>query len=977
MANELIYSDVTVDNSITNPDVDTNDALDNTAPFSFFDFLKYTSATYTPSEYNTFYTSYLTNWSAAKESTVPTATFIAEQYIDLLKDISLNYTTEAEKRFLTQIDFENPLDLDVAIPFYTKKIKEIILFYKQKRDTGTFVIERNKIKGTTHSLERAIYDTIVSYLFSDDSIKNFSLVNYNIEQIKRNLGVNVCEFIDVYTNYFDLPRTPEDETSLREELYTYNTNAIDSDLFFNKDNEITKQIFGDTVRLKEIPIAVNTSLDYNPICAPTNPLESLVTSDEQDLLGADERVALRQRFYAKYLGTDFYYLSTNAFIDSASGRFIEADNPSGNLLNLQTADIAGVESTQLEALRNIGLFFKPDRQGILRVSSQTYKYEVNTDLLEPDTIYIFPNPDVYGNVSLNQQDVYPLIYTYNIRSDVRNATTGFAYGDPKVESDGQPFLPYYSRQQNKDKFKKREIYIDMSDLYNEGIIQKWQTDVYGNQYAIFKDRFGQYFLNELDLGAQYIKCLTLDGHVFFDLQEGYNFDYSIYQVVDENTIRSGLSSKTVTNQVSGTSFSYLSSSPLYLNFRQIFPYQDCGFVAISALNQKCGPLYECGYFTKSDSTALPDPVHADLSSYPVGYYYYDYFLGGGIGSVSPLSRALIDTPTLSADFTLSLVPYFSSADAAQYNCGYFTDIITICDSEDNKLFIDDVDDNSKSVLSSLSGSNEFVAVSKYQCLTGAAYVRPVGSTNSITLSSALSALITKYNGYVQSQVTNYLTDFDIIYDSIFLLTDNVLLIDKISYDGSFNQPTTKNTFYLANSTNQFSKFSNRFFREDTNTVTFVLMEEFPTLSGSPYKIVYPNIYRYDIPTNKTKKLWPTNTAVQVPAVSSFYSTGSALSANMVTIGKPKLAYNSKNDVWKLTYVAKDVNAFPHVFDITLKERNTYIETIDSKLYTLQSKPSMTTTWASPSAEYTSLQEFRLTRNPTPALGIYYIRPSGK
>lgn len=982
MANQLIYSDLVIDNSITNPDVEKNDALDNTSPFSFFDFLKYTSGIYTPAEYNTFYTSYLTKWSEAKNGITPTTSFIAEQYVELLKDISLNYTTEAEKRFLVNINFDDPLDLDVALPFYTKKIKEIILFYKQKRDTGTFVIERNKIKGTKTSLERGIYETIVSYLFSDDSIENFTLINYSIDQIKRNLEVNICEFIDVYADYFDIPREPVNENTVREELYSFNANSIDSDLFFNRNSVVTQEIFGNSVYLKNIPLAVNVTLDYNPICAPTNPYEALVTDDQQDLLGADNRTALRKRFYKKYLGTDFYYLSTNASNTQAiSGLFIEADNPSGNLLNLQTVDLAAVESRELEDLRNIGLFFKPDKQGILKVSAKNYQYSIDKNRLEPDTIYIFPDPDVYGNVSLNRQVEYPLIYAFNIRNDIHNQSSGFTYGDPKIDSDGQPFLPYYSRQQDKAKFDKRETFIDMSDLYNQGIITKWQTDIWGNQYAIFKDKFGQFFSDTITPGDQFIKCLTLDGHVFFDLKEGYFFDYSIYEIVNDTTIRTGLTSTTVTNQVSGTSFD-LSGSPYYLNFRQFYPYQNCGFSDLSSYIYKCGPLFECGLFTADDGTALPDPVHADLSSYPVGYYYYDFFLGGGIGSVSPLSRALIDTPTLSADFTLTLANYFSSADAAAYDCGFFTDIISICDSEDGTLFIDGIDDGSKTILSDLSGTDTYKTIGCYTNLSGAAFVRPVGSTMSIALSTALSAVTTKYNAFVQYKVENNLLDFDVIYDSIFLESNDVLVIDKIIYNGEFQQPSTTNTFYVVNSSNGFNKFSNRFFREDQNTVTFVIMEEFPELSSSNQNIIFPNFYRYDIPTNKTTKLWPKITYTDVKEVSAYYSlpaptSGTTLSAGMVGIGKPQLIYNSKNSVWKLTFVGKDANAFAHIFDYTFKERNTYIQIVDAKVYTMTTKEVVTTNWAAPSAKYVTFGLDVLTYDPHEEYGIYYNLPSGK
>lgn len=956
MANELIYSDAIVVGSITDPNTESNNAIDNNAPLSFFEFLKHTGGTYTPAEYNTFYTNYLTKWSESRDETIPTDTYIAGQYIDLLKDISLNYTTEAEKRFLSNIDFNDPLDLDVAIPFFTKKIKEIILFYKQKRDTGTFVIERNKIRGTNNSIERAIYDAIVAFAFSDDSINNYSLINYNIDQIKSNLEINVDEFIDVYSNYFDLPRTATDESTLREELYTYNTNSIEADIFFNTEDETTRMIFGNTVNLMEIPIAVNVSLDYNPVCLPTNPFEELVDNDNQDLIGAASRIELRKKFYAKYLGTDFYYLSTNSLSESITGRFIEADNPSGNLLNLQAADIAGVESLQLEELRNIGLFFKPDKQGILKVSAKTYQYDINTSALEANKIYIYPDPSVYGNVSLNRQTEYPLIYTFDNSTELRNQSSGFAYSDPKVNSDQQQFVPYFSRQQNINKFDKEEIFINMSDLANEGVIRKYQTDVFGNEYAIFKDKLGQYFINSIDSDQQYVKCLTLDGHLFFDFEEGYNFDYSIYEIVDDITIRSGLTSRTVIDALSAD-FS-LSGSPYHLNFRQFYPYQSCGFSDLSSVNEKCGPLFECGSFTKDDGTLLPDPVHADLSSYPVGTYYYDFFMGAGLGSTTPLARAQTDDATLSANFYYTVTNYLSSLDAVAYTCGLFTDNISICDDISNTLFIDSVDAGSVSVLSDLSGTNDYTSVTKYAHLTGGAFVRQLGKTTSIRLSSALSATINKYNAYVQDEVNDKLVDFDIIYDSVFLKSKNVLLIDKIQFDDTgYITPTTKNTFYVTNSANHFNKVSNRFFKEDDNTVTFAIMAEFPVLSGSINKIIYPNIYRYNIVTNKTTKLWPINTYSDVQAVSAHYSLPDirsehgSVSANMITISEPSLVYNSKNGVWKLTFIGKDLNSFPHIFDYTLKERNTYIETLSSRVYSLTTKESVTTNWVAPSAQF--------------------------
>lgn len=959
MAEQLIYSDVSVDNSITNPLADTNSALDNTSPFSFLDYLKYTNGTYSPAEYNIFYTSYLKKWSTVKSEVTPTNIFIAEQYSELLKDISLNFTSNAEKRFLTNIDFSNPLDLDIALPFYTKKIKEIILFYKQKRDTGTFVIERNKIKGTNTSLERCIYELITQYVFSDDNIAGSSELNYNIDKIKQSLEIDIDEFIDVYSNYFDLPRTPVDESVIRTELYTFNTNAIESDYFFDKDEEVTKMIFGSSIYLSEIPIAVNVQLNYNPVCSPINPLTTLVSDDDKDQIGASQRVDLKKRLFQKYLGSDFYYLSTNGSIDTLSGMFIKADNPSGNLLNMQTADIAGVEAGQLESLRSIGLFFKPDKQGILKVGAKSFTYEINRDILEPDRIYIFPDPSVYGNVSLNAQSDYPLIYTFDITPEIRNRSNSIAYGDPKINSDEQSIAPYYSRQQNK---AQTELFTDLSDLWNLGIIRKWQTDIYGNQYAIFKDQYGQYFETPQSDTENVVKCLVMDGHLFFDQIEGYNFDYSKYEIEPDGfTIRTGLSAHTVENENSPSFI--LSSDPLFLNFRQFYPYQSCNtFADGSSDDIKYATLYTCGTLMNEDMTFLPDPMLPTLSAFPgAGYYYYDIYMTGAVGSLNPPHIALTDVPELSANLLYSLENYLSSGDAIAYTGGTLSDNIVLTDHTDNSLFIDIVEPGAQTILSPLSGNgSEYHDISYYNALTGTAYIRQVGSTASIALSSALQPLIAKYNADVQNEVNNKLIDFEIVYDTIIMRSKNTLVFDKLVYsETGYTRPSTKNTFFRLDESNNFNKFSNYFFNETTNTITFAIMSQFSELSGTIQKIVYPSFYRYEIANNQTTKIWPTDTYSQVKALSSLYVTSGVdtLSANIVTIGDPKLVYNSKNDIWKLTLVGKDLNNFPYLYDYTIRERNSLFEAISSKCYVMTGKTVQTSIWSAPSAQYVTFGLF--------------------
>ena len=139
--NNFSYKSVDVQQSILSSNVDMSTALDIYTPFTFFDFLKQGKQTLSPQEFNDAYLAYLKNWYIFKDGVSTTnEDNIRDRYIELLKDITLNYTTQSEKRFLSNIDYNDPTDLDVTIPFFSRKIVEICNFYKSKRDELKFKI---------------------------------------------------------------------------------------------------------------------------------------------------------------------------------------------------------------------------------------------------------------------------------------------------------------------------------------------------------------------------------------------------------------------------------------------------------------------------------------------------------------------------------------------------------------------------------------------------------------------------------------------------------------------------------------------------------------------------------------------------------------------------------------------------------------------------------------------------------------------
>jgi hypothetical protein len=164
-----------------------------------------------------------------------------------------------------------------------------------------------------------------------------------------------------------------------------------------------------------------------------------------------EQVALKRRLYEKFLGCDLYYMYVDLEGNIQMDVLCRADNPSGNLLNCGTADTATIENEQLELLSHIGLFFKPDKTSILKVNAKSFEWSIDTDIVQPDTMYVFPDPTKYGDIGNNKSSQYPLIMEYKLDYDIKNMSSGEACDDPLMFISDQGWRSYYSKQD--DDFK--------------------------------------------------------------------------------------------------------------------------------------------------------------------------------------------------------------------------------------------------------------------------------------------------------------------------------------------------------------------------------------------------------------------------------------------------------------------------------------------------------------------------------------------
>jgi len=122
MSSEIVFTNALIKDSVVSS-TDSSVTKDNTAPFSFLEFITNTGIDYTPELYNKFYLYYLEQWANYKNTiTNDRSVEFTDLYVEFLRELTITYSTQQELKFLSTLYFKTPVDLDIAIPFFVEKI---------------------------------------------------------------------------------------------------------------------------------------------------------------------------------------------------------------------------------------------------------------------------------------------------------------------------------------------------------------------------------------------------------------------------------------------------------------------------------------------------------------------------------------------------------------------------------------------------------------------------------------------------------------------------------------------------------------------------------------------------------------------------------------------------------------------------------------------------------------------------------------
>jgi len=896
---EIIQGYPEVNLSITNPNVKRENALDRNVAFTFLEFIKNVPEFYEPGGLQNYYNEYIRRYNRkAVSKNADDKEIIIERYREFLRDITLNYSTNAEQKFLSQIDFSDEYDLQIAVAFYSKKIRSIISYYQVRRDKLNFSTTRAKLKGSNFGVQQNAYELVIDFLSNRDTAAK----DYNIDDIKKNLSISLTEYVDQYTKYFNIE--PSEKDYGRNYLEYSPDGLPDSNIFLSNDSVLVEEVFADSDSfLREIK-EVNEVFDN------------------------------KRQQTEKFIGADYYYLSTNDIGVTEYGQLFEADAPYANFLNTDYPSVASVFSNDIKSVRDQG-FFKPTNSGIISIESERLEF-FGKEFYPVNSLYIFPDPNLFTN------DDEIFTFVIDTSRSINNQSKGIAINQPNTDKNSTSLMGYTSEVPT-----DRNINTDLSFLFDQGYIYDSKKDLNGNVFGLLKDN--NYYRNNFkEAPTKVVKNLILNGYQFFDALygEGTAFNYSTVNsgssATYDETFRSGITSFTQFF-TAGTEAETASAKDIFFRYygpdQALIQPSNFSQVDIEQIGTIEANVKEGAFFKFTDNEILDDAVSTNLSSYSTstGDFYFTDLIEAGISDFdngSTIVRALCDSthPAASGNFSFNVV---ASGDNGVTNMegGLFTDELTY-DYSPRGFETYDYNDETlrKTVVSNVLSATESFFTKQENF--GKIYVKNINKPNNLPnvkeLTIALPYLDSKFIGggeyetTIKNELSSKVKEFDMFYNTMFIETSSFLIVEDIEYNianNDFENNTNTVVNLLSCNTNNFDKVSNRFKVGDDVFYAKLVKQgiENQNVSFKDFR-VYPQIFKYSSSSKKIEQIYPTLTEPVLNDYSYFNNTGN--NTILLESSKPQLTYSSENELFNLSFILKDQNKTPrlytYIFDYTNK-----------------------------------------------------------
>ena len=288
--------------SLSNPtQISDTNIFDTTRPLNYYQWIQQNIAII-PDQAEQQYQKYLLDWYSNKNEVISLSTNqnkIKEDYISLLKRVSVLFKDDPEFERFTKINFDSPTELRLAIPFYARKLKEIALYFASKRED----LKKSKVQynlvGSSNALEKILYEQL---------LKAFT---QNTAHISRQ---------EVYSKVPELSAVSSDFSIEVEELW-------DMENYFDNNQNYALSSTNPLIFVLEDYIAnFYNVLDISevPLSALSNPLSRFILCENEEEL--NEQIVAQ--YGEKLLGNSVYQLTGGYYTPDIKP--IEMDLQQGN-----------------------------------------------------------------------------------------------------------------------------------------------------------------------------------------------------------------------------------------------------------------------------------------------------------------------------------------------------------------------------------------------------------------------------------------------------------------------------------------------------------------------------------------------------------------------------------------------------------------------------------------------------------------------
>lgn len=945
--------------SVVNSDTPLDDIVDKNQPLTYVQWLPRVRLTVTGSTDMTHqYNRYLRQWASTQDNAQTTENIVLAQYKTLIKDISLNYTTSEEKRFLSNLNYDDPRHVESAIPFFANKIKQISSYYTRERD----LIKQQKIQsassGSTAGVSRATRNKIAQKVSSPETTDDTS-GNLNIDY-----SVNLIALYDIHQGYFTQSISP----------ITTNT--------FNTTENIIAQAVAECAPVLNLSDRINivltntstTQQEDSIVIQNTNYSEFFNYIKEENNLNA-----LQEPVYINtILGSSLMQLSGGELSYTTT-----PSKPWRNMFNRYTPAINTTKNTSSEykTIQELGGYNVPKNLGIL-----TYYSKSPVPMTPSATVDLLPDLNKYGSSNIPTLSGLNITHAEDITWLKADNSNGRLFGDIVSDKSTATFTGYTSRDElngvpatgisrstdnfgyfsgkKKNKWSNKDIFPEIANnvfdidtrtdklLTGHQTLHRWRTDIFGNEYALYKQI--QPARKPLDQPRRTIiedeiefvvGCQVLDGgdsllerpgiyspDVNYDIYEGgrspgvdskfeQSFNPRPFKDLRRNTGVDGFGNTVLEdhnswyvgidpspNRIDDSialrpiTFHGFRPDPVYDEqaYGGLFTDTACGVVDPSTF--KCEVIDNYAYNDSSEQiTGGGFYVSRNAPANDVQDTFEVYLNGGEDQTWEELAFA--------DGVGVEGVVHGGRVDGSMFGD-------TFCENETGDFeyggtgvsYFNHELTTAKTTYSDdpTGDPEEYITTYNQNNTTpGTMYFRSYNDLNQSEISVALSDVIGNFNFFDNSDhdkvfddiTTGNIIDMDVIYDNLLILTPTHMLIEKINFDpitSKLKPNNTTNVLLRTTYDDDREKSMGWFFNENTNK----LLTGHTSVSGD---VVFPRIFEVDLKSLEYRQVFPDMR--HNDDVNQFSLTGELSGYKISTVDTPIIKFNEKVNEYNISFSA--------------------------------------------------------------------------